>query len=638
MRRSIHQALATLLILVAGCHLSPASGLARTDSTDREIYRLIDDRQRAALGATSNVDIGTESGDVAASERMYSSTPRPVGAALPPAFQPSREAASTADSSSDSRSSAGSSLESDERQSRGDDLDEGLPPAGGDDPDSGLPVDDELGPQHSASIFRDDQFDQVTVFSVRDALGYAFKHSREFQDAKEALYLAALDRTLERHLWTPQFVARVRAEFTDDGQITGFDQAMSAVSDVAVTQRLPYGGEVTARVINSLVRDLTAHTSTGESGSVILESDIPLLRGAGRTARESLYSSERELIYAVRTFERFRRTLLVDIARFYFDLQQRKSQVVNSFKSYRGRRDDWRKADFVHRVGQSRDISEAPRAKSSFRRAEASLVSAKEQYESALDRFKITLGMPVDVLLDVLDQDADEAAAVLDDLLGDVELETAVDVALRYRLDLINSADRVDDASRGVRVAKNAILPDLDASGSVTLDTDPEHLSSTGYNTERATWSAGIELRVDDRKAERNAYRAAHVAVRRAQRDHEERMDVVRADVRRAIRRISVQDNLRRIQAMQVEENELRLAAARAQYDLGMTTNQDVVDAGDELLAARNDLAAAVSAYRNAILEFRRDTGTVRVDDDGRWQWDGVSDEQPTGDGPAVGP
>ena len=70
---------------------------------------------------------------------------------------------------------------------------------------------------------------------------------------------------------------------------------------------------------------------------------------------------------------------------------------------------------------------------------------------------------------------------------------------------------------------------------------------------------------------------------------------------------------------MNVEENEFRLAAARAQFDLGRSTNQDVVDAEDDLLNARNAYVRAVAAYRVAILELRRETGTLRVTDAGRW-------------------
>jgi outer membrane protein TolC len=373
-------------------------------------------------------------------------------------------------------------------------------------------------------------------------------------------------------------------------------------------------------MVSTLVRDLNEHaTTTGESGNFILEANIPLFRGAGRVAYESRYQAERDLIYAVRTYERFRRSFLVQVAAGYFELQLLRSAIDNTYTSYKNRRLDWEKADFVNRMGQSKNIFEAPRAQSSFRQAEAGLVRAKEQYEAVLDRFKIFIGMPVPELLDVLDQNADADAQALDDLLPEVEISTAVDVALKYRLDLLNDADRIDDARRGVLVAKNQVLPDLNATGSVALDTDPERFNSTSYNTERATWRGLLQLRMDDRKKERNAYRASLIALRKSERDYEVSSDTVRADVRRSARRILQQAKLRDIQTANVEENELRLEAARAQFDLGKITNQDVVDAETDLLSARNDLAAAISAYRAVILDFRRDTETLRVTEDGQW-------------------
>jgi outer membrane protein TolC len=187
-------------------------------------------------------------------------------------------------------------------------------------------------------------------------------------------------------------------------------------------------------------------------------------------------------------------------------------------------------------------------------------------------------------------------------------------------LDLLNSVDTVDDGRRGVVVAKNRILPDLDASGSATMSTDPDRKNSLSYNTERTTWRAALELRIDDRKTERNAYRASLVGLRRAERRHEESADSVRADVRRALRRIDEKSDSRMIRVLDVEENMLRLNAARAQFDLGLADNQDVIDAENDLLGARNALAGAVADYRVAILQFWLDTGLFRVTDDGEWE------------------
>jgi outer membrane protein TolC len=593
------------------------------DSADREVYRVIQDRQRAALGSTTDVHLGAETGDIGPAPGMYDFVPRPVDSELPEAFTTLPESPETADEPPGHPAEAGAATEAEIVAA------EPKQPDGGAD---SLPAGTRAGETDEAEeeeptgeapltdrIFTDEQLPHVTVFGLSDALAYAVDNARELIDAKEDLYLAALDLTLERHLWTPQFVADLSAEYANYGQVRDFDHAMSAVSQVGVSQRLPYGGEVTAQVINSLMRDLGRHITSGETGSAILSANIPLFRGAGRVAYESRYQAERELIYAVRRYERFRRSFLVDIAADYFDLQQAKAAITNAYKSYTNRQADWERADLYGETIKSRDIFDAARAKSTLRDAEVSLVSAKENYETALDIFKIRVGMPVDALLDVVDQFEDEESEALESLLPDVAEGEAVAVALRYRLDLLTSADQVDDARRGVVIAQNSILPYLDLSGSVALDTDPNRKNSTSYNTERATWRGMVELSMDDRKAERNAYRASIITVRQTERRHEQFKDVVRSDVRRAIRRLNQQADLRWIQELNVAENDHRAEVARERFNRGKTTNQDVVDAETALLAARNRLASAVAAYRNAILEFRRDTGTLRLSDDGKW-------------------
>ena len=566
--------------------------------TDRSVYGLIEQRQKDALGATSDVRLEKEDGRVVVTGEAYSFTPRPVEHKLPESFRVST------DTDANVELDVPSSDSNDEPIVSGDEEAEEV-------------VDEEVRP----SIFSAEEQGEVQVIGLKESLAFAMRSGRDLQDAREDLYLDALDLTLERHLWTPQFVANATVDvaYSDAGGLNDLERAVTSVADVSLTQRLPYGGQITAQVIHSLVRDLEAHVTAVESGSVILQASLPLLRGAGRVAYESRYSAERNLIYALRTFERFRRSYLVGVAARYFDLQRSKAAILNAYLSYQSGKRNWERAEAFNKVGKSRDVFEAPRAKASFRSAEAALVSAKEQHATALDRFKIFLGMAVDAKLEVLDQDADEQARALDKLLPDIDVAGAVEVALRFRLDILTEADRVDDTRRSVEIAKNRMLPDLDFAGGITFDSDPERANSASFNTERNRWNAGLAFRIDDRKRERNAYRAALVNLRRSRRNFEEFVDTVRAEVRRARRRIEQQVDLRKIQDLNVTENTTRYEAAKAQFELGKSTNQDVVDADKDLLDARNGLADAVADYRNAILQFRLDTGTLRVTNTGEW-------------------
>ncbi len=568
--------------LLAGCHTW------LVNSTDKSVYQAIVQRQMDALGETHDAHIGDEDGRFRPSSDMYSFVPGGIGAELPESFRTKPPSDGRAEPEEGTDAEVGRASPAS--------------PAGSTPPEDG-------------AVAEANQVDP-TPMALSDVLAYAMRHSRELQDAKEDLYLAALDLTLERHLWTPQFVASLSAEFADFGQTRDFDRAMTTVSQVAVSQQLPFGGEVTARIVNSLMRDLGVHTTSGETGTFIMDAGIPLFRGAGRVAYESRYRAERELIYAVRAYERFRRRFLVSIASDYFRLQQTKAQIDSAKMNFISATRSAERAEFEFRLGRTR-ILEKARAQNNVRTAATDVENERESYQTNLDRLKIPLGMPVQESLDVVSQEDDVESRLLESLLPDVDEATAIEVALKYRLDLLTVYDQIDDRKRGLIIAKNAILPDLDLTGSITMNTDPNQLDSLSYNTERTTWRGMIELRMDDRKTERNAYRESIINLRRAERTYEEFADRVRVDVRGALRRVAQSESTREIQRLNVMENEERERASEALVNAGRSDNQDLVDAQNALQRARNNLATAEAGVRTAILEFRRDTGTLRVGDDG---------------------
>lgn len=551
------------LLLLGGCHQW------FIDDADREVNELIASRQRAALGETHAVEIGAESGHITRTADMYRFAPHPVDADVPEAF----------------KSATKPRLEAVEPTTR--------------------PFETAEATTQPAA--------RAEVFALADCLAYALRYAREYQTAKEDLYLAALALSLERHLWTPQLSGGLSYEFADYGQVRDFDRAMTAIAWLAVEQRLPLGGTVTAQVIDQWMRDLKVHTTSGETGTMILSADIPLLRGAGRVAYESRYQAERNLIYAVRDFERFRRQFLVDIASDYFDLLSARTQIesaqaqVESLAAARDRAMALAEADLQLQL-------DADRARIEYSNAQNRVISARESYESSLDQFKIDLGMSTDAPIDL----AEEEIELYEPEVTEAE---AIATALTYRLDLLNVLDGVDDARRGVRIAKNNLLPDFDFSGSVTMNTNPNKPSTVEYNTERTTWRGLLELQLPlDRKQERNDLRSALVELRRAERSYDESRDRVRAEVRRAKRQITLARLTLEIQAEQIAVGEFRAAQAEAMDARGrLASNRDLIEAQNDLRDARNVFAAARSAYRRTILEFLLATGTLRIGDDGKW-------------------
>ncbi|RMF86096.1 MAG: TolC family protein [Planctomycetota bacterium] len=574
-----------MLALVGACRTS-------VPITDREIAAVIAQRQRQALAYTAPpgvVETDPRSAEPDAS--AYEPAPHAVNQTLPPGFE-------QADETDDARKELDALLRSASQS---------------EDPTS--------RPTRPVERYRDHKL------TLTEALAYATQHRRELQDAKEDLYLAALALTVERHLWTPLFAAELRTVYGNFGEVTDFDQAMRFVADLSVSQRLPYGGEFTARAVSTLIRDVKKTITASEGSTIDLTLRVPFLRGAGHVARESLYSLERELTYAVRTYERFRRRQLVTVAQEYFDLLRSKQAVIDGHASIARAIIDYERA----RVSEERGIASA--GPLDTRRAEQRLLSEvnrteqlRESFRFATDQFKLTIGMPVDERLGLddlediesIEQQIEEGKYPLLRRTAAVDDEDrALEVATQLRLDLLTARDRVDDARRGVDVAQNALLPFLDWESSLGFDTDPEHFRLGGFEFARAEWRSEVILRMDDRFRERADYRESIIDVRRAQRRLVDQLERVRVDVRRARNQIHLQDRVVEIQRRNLTVAEARAEFARIQYEKGQIGNRDLVEAEDELVRAQNNLNQAKTERWSALLDFRLATETLIIDDNG---------------------
>lgn len=636
--------------LLAGCLVAMScaalAGCAEffIRDADREVYRLIEKRQRQAIGTSTDVRIdgpaaqGNEPGARPLDTEPYAFVPHPIDDDMPASFTAAPTATRPAEVPSEPNLTTQPVAASATTQPDG---------AVSTEPEAPPPEPVVPGGPTTASTRRE--------MNLEEVLAYAFRHSRQFQTAKEDLYLAALDLTLERHLWTPRFFGEVSALKTiqqtaradERGNVTFEpDNALEAVARAGVRQRLPYGGEIVAETINTLVRNVSEHLTEGETGQTVIAADLPLLRGAGRAAFETRYQAERNLIYAIRTFEGFRRNLVVEIAAEYFNLQRLRQQIINTDQSVQSLELLAQQTRALFESGR-RSVLDVQRADQERLVATNDRVDAITTYQTALDAFKLTLGMPLEEPINVpLPSEPGESGANAD-LKGEESLEAAlrmpavseeeaIAAALKYRLDLLNDLDRIGDAERGVNIAENNLLPDLRATSSVRFNTRPDQRGIGHYDDEHTVYTAGLALELPlDRKAERNLLRQSIIGKNEALRNYEQARDEVIRQVRSAMRRVQQQELSLQIQVTNRDLALQRREAARFQLERGLIGNRDVVEAENALLAARNRLAAAQAQLSLSILQFRRDTGTLRVDDQGRWSETRRQESQTTGEKPA---
>lgn len=440
-----------------------------------------------------------------------------------------------------------------------------------------------------------------------ESIAYAVEHSREYQTQMEVLYLAALDVTLQRHLFEPRPFANVRTVF-DGGQAnSAYRSALTVTGEAGVRQQLPLGGEIVASGLVNFVDALNENTQGGESAQLALTGAIPLLRGAGFVNLEPLIQSERNVVYAVRAFETYRRNFAVSISTDYFRLLTQQQQIRNRYLRYQNYVELVNRSEALFRAGRIASL-EVQRAQQEVLRSEDQVNRALESYENALDNFKLRIGMPMDAALQIVSVQVDVPVPRLDAV-------DASELARQFRLDLQTTRDRVEDARRRVAVQENNLLPDLDVTLGSALGNNAGD-RARDLNGDTVTYNAGLRLDLPlDRVQERNQYRASLISLESARRGVQDLEDRVVADARLSIRGIRSAITSLELQRQGIEIARKRLEQANEFLISGKTSDtRNVVEAQTSLLEAQDAFDSARASLQIAILSYLRDAGVLRLD------------------------
>jgi len=457
--------------------------------------------------------------------------------------------------------------------------------------------------------------DNVLELDLQGALATALTHSRDYQSRREDLYLSALTVLAEKHLWGPRFFSTVSGLVSGTPEDGEHDQALSVITRMGVTQRLPYGGTVSATALVDFVRllkDTSNGAGEGQDAALQLSLRLPLMRGSGQVARENLIQTYRDLIYATRSFENFRREFLLTVSTRYFDLLQNQSQIANLQRQVNNL--EWlsRRIQAMADAGRQ-PLFEVQRAQQQVLFARNNLLNAQESYSTSLDAFKILLGIDMTQPVKIVPSEV---------VIPEPELEVtaATNTAWNFRLDLQTAADQVLDAQRRLEVARNGLLPDLDIVGDITLNTDPtEKYERLRFDPGYSSYSAGIVLGIPlDRRLEEIGVRRAQVSLDRAQRAHMLMRDRVAQQVRQSLRSISQARFTLEIQNQNINMAQKRLEGVVLR--LANLAPRDFTDAESDLLEARNRRDRALRDLRVSVLQYLLDTGQLRVDARGQWQ------------------
>ncbi len=493
---------------------------------------------------------------------------------------------------------------------------------------------------------------EAVQISLLDALQIGARNSNDYQSRKEDVFRSALTLDLRRNDFRNIFSGGGDSTLTTN---TKGDTTVSDVTnraDVGVSRKLKNGIDLSAALATDIFNLLTQ----GGASSLGLTSDasvtIPLLRGAGRhIVTEPLTQAERDVVYAIYEFERFKRTFAVSIARSYYGVLRQMDSVANARENYasaiRSHRWSRRRAD-AGRIAEI-DVDQALQQRLSARNR---WISTQEQYKSGLDAFKTSIGLPTDALVKLDPNDLTQLRSRATELVEEmrdasqvvasgearsadapvqlipadyedagpyeIDDEVAMRLALENRLDLRTAVGRVFDAQRQVVVRADDFKPGLSIGGSLSREYDDSE-AGFGYlgGIYRGLLSLDLPL---ERTQERNAYRNSLIDLERATRTVQALEDQIKLAVRNALRTLLESRISLNIQAEQVVVAERRLESTELFLEAGRTEIFFLLEAQNALLSARNDLTSAVVNYRTSELELQRDLGLLDVDEKGLWE------------------
>lgn len=499
--------------------------------------------------------------------------------------------------------------------------------------------------------------DQPVNLSLMAALQVAARNSPEYQTQKESIFRAALDLDLERFAFRNTFSGYVSALSSTD---RGGDATVSGIEGSAGagwSKKLMSGADLSAALAVDLAKLLTSGGSSSFGIGADLSISIPLMRGSGRhIVTEALTQAERNVIYAIYEFERFRHNFIVGVAQRYLSVLQQMDELGNAEENYRSLITSARRSRRLAQAGRLPEI-QVDQAVQNELRARNRWILSQQELKRRLDSFKNAIGVPPDARIEV---DPDELAQVrapadkaaerilertgiaaevpqadaaielappTGDDAGPMEIDEAraIRLALENRLDLRAASGAVYDAQRKVVVAADGLRAELTLLGFANMGERRSIESATSrnatYRFDKGYYSALLSLDLPfERTPERNAYRERFIDLERVVRDFQALEDQIKLDIKDELRVLLTSRETLKIQAKAVVVARKRVKSSTLFLEAGRAQIRDLLEAQEALFTAKNALTSAAISYRIAELRIRSDMGLLEAGEDTLWR------------------
>ncbi|MEZ6151757.1 MAG: TolC family protein [Pirellulaceae bacterium] len=226
------------------------------------------------------------------------------------------------------------------------------------------------------------------------AIDLALLHSRDYQTQFEQVYVTALALSGNRFEFDTQWAGGVGTNYTATGADLGNQKQLQVSDRLGLSRNLAGGGQFATGVLNSLFWDFGTGSVQGGSAALVTNFTQPLLRGAFRHVRlENLTQAERNLLYGVRDFARFRRTFHLAVSSEYLSLLTQVQAIHNTRSNVANLQRNLREYEQLVTLKMASQI-QSDQVFIQYQNARLSLLSSEQSLIASLDQFKFRLGLP----------------------------------------------------------------------------------------------------------------------------------------------------------------------------------------------------------------------------------------------------
>jgi outer membrane protein TolC len=246
---------------------------------------------------------------------------------------------------------------------------------------------------------------------------------------------------------------------------------------------------------------------------------------------------------------------------------------------------------------------ETYRAEIQLKEAEDSATQASEAYLDALDRIKVILSLPLKTEIALV--------APAPPAYTPMELSTAIDTALKNRIEIEQARAEIQEAERKSLVMKQNTLPGVNLVMSVG-QYDVADTFGQAATLSQNRWNVALQGSTDlQQTAEKAAYQQSLLNVKVLRLDLESRMEEIGKQVRKQWNAFKEDEKRIRIRKEQMQQAKEKLALAEVKYAHGMADNFDVIESETELQRAKVMLLTSEMDYAVGTYNMKAISGTL---------------------------